>query len=241
MVVGLFPEIGNGVVWSSSRGLHPCRFMISCYVWSIVVENFWMLLRLFSWGCEGDHNWNNWHLQVFVEGYSTCLWFAVSFFGLGYLLGCFGSHNIVFEICWSYGGHSFVIIFYHLYFIFFVMISWFLYLFSLLDVENMGKLWRLDKRDVSCSVFAIGFAYLCGWSLILHDYTFFVLLSADSVCGWFLFRFNITHVVGVLVCVWSSSISLYIELEVAIYGVGYVVGMSFLVLDAFEVWMIVMI
>ena len=100
---------------------------------------------------------------------------------------------------------------------FLVMTRWFLYLFTLLDVENMGELWRLDERDVSCSVFATGFAYLCGWSLILHGYTFFVLLSADSIF-FFFFRFNITHAVGVLVCVWSSSIGLYIELEVAVYG-----------------------
>ena len=98
------------------------------------------------------------------------------------------------------------------------MTWWLLYLFSLLDVENMGELWRLDERDVSCSVFATGFAYLCGWSLILHGYTFLVLLLVDSVCHWFLFRFDITHAVGVLVCVWSSSTGLHIELEVAVYG-----------------------
>ena len=192
--------------------------MISCYVWSLEDEQFWMFLRLFSWDCKGDHTWHSWHLEVFVEGHATSLWFVVSFFGLGYLLGCFGSHNIIFEICWSYGGHSFLVICYHLYFIVFVMTRWFLYLFSLLDVENMGELWRLDERDVSCSVFATEFACLCGWSLVLHGCTFFALLSVDSVCHWFLFRFDITHAVGVLVCVWSSSIGLHIELEVAVYG-----------------------
>ena len=100
---------------------------------------------------------------------------------------------------------------------FLVMTSWFLYLLSLLDVENIGDLWRLDERDVSCSDFATGFAYLCGWSLVLHGFTFFVLLSVDSVCRWF-FRFDIIHAVGVLVCVWSSSTGLHIELEVAVYG-----------------------
>ena len=75
-----------------------------------------------------------------------------------------------------------MVIFYHLYFIIFVMTRWLLYLFSLLDVENMGELWRLDERDVSCSAFATGFAYFCGWSLVLHDCTFFVLLSVDLVC-----------------------------------------------------------
>lgn len=65
---------------------------------------------------------------------------------------------------------------------FWVMTSWFLYLLSLLDVENIGDLWRLDERDVSCSDFATGFEYLCGLSLVLHGFTFFVLLSVDLVC-----------------------------------------------------------
>ena len=93
--------------------------MIWCYFWSLDVEQFWMLLWLFSWGCEGDHTWHNWHLEVFVEGHATCLWFVLSLFGLGYLLGCLDSHNIVFwdllELC----GHSFVVICYHFYFIVF--------------------------------------------------------------------------------------------------------------------------
>lgn len=46
---------------------------------------------------------------------------------------------------------------------------------------------------------------------------FLCVVIIDSVCHWF-FRFDITHVVGVLVCVWSSSTGLHIELEVAIYG-----------------------
>ena len=101
--------------------------------------------------------------------------------------------------------------------LFFVMTRWFIYLFSLLDVENMRELWRLDERDVSCNVFAITFECLCGWSLVLHGCTFFVLLSVDSVCFLF-FRFNITDAVRVIVCIWSSSIGLHIELEVAVYG-----------------------
>ena len=213
MVVGWFPKMGNEFIWSSLRGLHPCRFMISGYVWSLEVEQFWMLLWLFSWGCKGDHTWHSWHLEVFVEGHATCLWFAISFFGLGYLLGCLGSRNIVFwdllELC----GHLLSLVLHY----FLVMTWWLLYLFSLLDVENMGELWRLDERDVSCSVSTTGFAYLCGWSLVLHGFTFFVLLSVDSVCHWF-FRFDITHAAGVLVCVWSSSTILDIELEVAVYG-----------------------
>ena len=96
---------------------------------------------------------------MFVEGHATCLWFVGSLFGLGYLLGCLGSHNIVFlrffGAMWSlFCGHLL-----SLYFIFYVMTRWFLYLFFFVGCGEHGRVvetgWERCFLQCFCYKFCI--------------------------------------------------------------------------------------
>lgn len=91
-------------------------------------------------------------------------------------------------------------------------------------------MWRTQEsyRDLLREMFlaAVLFArcaYLCGWSLVLHGYIFYMLWLVDSVCLWS-FRFGSTHAVGVSGCIWSSSTSLHMELVLVVYGLVILVA-----------------